>query len=77
MESCVGGSGKLRGTYEKIAQVRNDLAHGNKSWTDQDLLPYLRIAMTLAVGLLLFKLELPDDKLCQAIDQGHWTVFGQ
>lgn len=72
----------LEGTLERpqdvwhvMGKVRNNLAHGGGTPTWEQLACLTRLAHTMAVGLALQQLGVPDTALINAIDRGDWTIL--
>ncbi|AWS40188.1 hypothetical protein DKM19_01425 [Streptosporangium sp. 'caverna'] len=61
--------------WNVMGKVRNNLGHGGTIHTDDQLLPLVRLADTLTIGLALKKLNVPDTALIRAIDCGEWALF--
>ncbi|MFE3106854.1 ApeA N-terminal domain 1-containing protein [Kitasatospora indigofera] len=60
--------------WNVMGKVRNNLAHGGPRPTEQQLESLTRLADTMAVGLALRQLGVPDTSLLKAIDDDRWKV---
>ncbi len=58
-----------------MGTARNRIAHGSdKQPSPEQLTSLTRLAHTVAIGVALHLLGVPDTVLCAAIDQGRWVV---
>ncbi|WP_327395425.1 ApeA N-terminal domain 1-containing protein [Streptomyces phaeochromogenes] len=58
-----------------MGKVRNNLAHGGKRPTVNQLATLNRLAHTMAVSLALQDLNLPEKALIDSIDRGDWPIL--
>ncbi|MFJ4672715.1 ApeA N-terminal domain 1-containing protein [Kitasatospora purpeofusca] len=74
-ESLGGWRSDLGDIWEIMGKARNDLAHGGEHPPAQAVRALTFLAHTMAVGLALQQLEVPDTELVRLIDDGSWAVL--
>jgi hypothetical protein len=74
-ENLAGLVSRPEDVWAVMGTVRNRIAHGgDKQPSSTQLAALTRLAHTVAIGVSLKLLGVPDAVLCAAIDQGRWPV---
>ncbi|MGC0400532.1 hypothetical protein RKD27_003176 [Streptomyces sp. SAI-126] len=74
-EALTGIIQNCQDVWRIMGKVRNNLAHGGKRPTVNQLISLTRLARTMAVGLALQDLNLPEKALINSIDHGDWPIL--